>query len=87
MGITYGSISIVITCFVCCLFVSLQTENSVQLCATHCVSHVIQLLVAVGDGDTTNQLASVFMDQVAPHAPPSLEQWPSEESLKYSLEW
>ena len=76
-----------ITCFVCFFFVSLQTENSVQLCATHCVSHVIQLLVAVGDGDSTNQLASVFMDQVAPHAPPSLEQWPSEESLKYSLEW
>ena len=61
-----------------------QLEENVHQSITHNVDHVIQLLEIITRG-STNQLASVFLDCVAPHSQPS--QWPPEDSQKYSLEW
>ena len=46
----------------------------------------MQLLVSVVPLDNTDQLASVFLDHVAPHAMAGLHYWPEEDSLKYILE-
>ena len=66
------------------LFLSTQLKENVYRSITHDVDHVIQLLEVMTRG-SSDQLASVFLDCVAPHSQPSV--WPPEDSQKYSLEW
>ena len=60
---------------------------------THCVNHLTQLLKAVGRNSCcscemiSQELASVVLDHIAPHAQVEMKKWPDEESLKYNLEW
>ena len=69
-----------------CVCPTSQVEECAQISIVHNMDRVIQLLATVAGGNTC-QLASVFMDHVAPHALPNMAVWPAEESLKYSLEW